>query len=75
MPRWVKVAVALVVVVALVLVISKVAGVEHGPGMRGGSEPTAAPVAAPTGAGGHVPPAGYAAPGHVPPTGRGAPAQ
>ena len=37
MPRWVKAAIAVVLVVVVVLVVGKLTGVEHGPGMHGGS--------------------------------------
>lgn len=61
-PRWVKVLVAAVVVVVLVLVISKLAGVDHGPGMHGGGS-DAAPMThtgPPAGLEGHVPPVQHA---------------
>ena len=37
MPRWVKLAIAVGVVLVLVLLVGKLAGVEHGPGLHGGS--------------------------------------
>ena len=60
-PRWVKIAAVVVALVVVVLVISKLAGVEHGPGRHGGD--TTAPAGAerherPPGAEGHRPPAG-----------------
>ena len=57
-PRWVKVLVAAVLVLVLALVISKLAGVDHGPGMHGGDS-DAAPTThtgPPAGVEGHVPP-------------------
>ena len=60
MPRWVKAAIAAVLVLTGVLVIGKVAGVEHGPGMHGGDDrPPASQVGEDAaGAEGHMPPPG-----------------
>ena len=73
MPRWVKAAIAVVLVLIVALVIGKLAGVEHGPGMHGGdartpasqvSEDRPAPrsdaegPASPSGAEAHAPPPG-----------------
>ena len=64
MPRWIKAAIAVVLVLVVVLVIGKLVGADHGPGMHGGngqtppsqvSEDRATP---PAGAEGHAPPAG-----------------
>ena len=35
MPRWVKVAIAVVALLIVLLVVSQLAGIEHGPGMHG----------------------------------------
>ncbi len=70
MPRWVKAAIAVVLVLVVVLMIGKLAGVEHGPGMHGGGEQTPASQNGENGAtpsGGQTPPAG--AEGHTPPPG------
>ena len=72
MPRWVKAAIAVVLVLVVVLVIGKLAGVEHGPGMHGGNGKTPASQVskdeATPGAGAeqNTPPA---ADGHTPPPG------
>ena len=60
MPRWVKAAVAVVLVLVVVLVVSKLVGVEHGPGRHGDGAGAPASQAAPSdaGAAGHTPPAG-----------------
>ena len=64
MPRWVKAAIAVVLALVVALIIGKVAGVEHGPGMHGGSGQTPAPRVTedgqtpPPGAEGHTPPPG-----------------
>jgi hypothetical protein len=52
MPRWVKVSTVIVVVLALVFVVTRLAGVQHGPGLHtpDGSE-------RPTPTLGHTPPA------------------
>jgi hypothetical protein len=73
MPRWVKAAIAVVLVLVVVLAIGKLAGVEHGPGMHGGSGQTPASQVS---EGGTTPPAGAEgntlpadAEGHAPPPG------
>lgn len=63
MPRWVKAAVAVVLVLVVALVIGKLAGVDHGPGRHGGDGQTPASQVGesgrtPAGAGGHTPPPG-----------------
>ena len=61
MPRWMKILIGAVLVVVAVLIISKLAGVEHGPGMHGGSD--AAPTThtgPPAGVEGHTPPVDHA---------------
>lgn len=55
-PRWVKVSGAIILLLVAVLAVSKVAGVEHGPGRHSGSDNGRD----------HAPPAG-AAPNHAPP--------
>ena len=64
MPRWVKAAIAVVLVLVVVLVIGKLVGVDHGPGMHGGKGQTPASRVSEDGA---APPAG--AEGHTPPPG------
>lgn len=73
-PRWVKVTAIVIVVVVLALIVSKLAGVEHGPGRHGGSDgqtpsSVVAPDAASSGqsSGGQVPRAGGE--GHARPAG------
>lgn len=65
-PRWVKVSAALILLVVAALVISRVAGVEHGPGLHSGS--TASPDPTPPAATSPrpTPPAGAGA-GHTGP--------
>ena len=73
MPRWVKAAIAVVLVLVVVLVVGKLVGVNHGPGMHGGNGQTPASqvgedgATPPAGVEGHTPPAG--AEGHTPPAG------
>jgi hypothetical protein len=73
MPRWVKAATAVVLVLVVVLMIGKLAGVEHGPSMHGGGGETPATrvtddgASPPAGSEGHSPPAG--AESHTPPAG------
>jgi len=64
MPRWVKAAVAVVLVLVVVLVIGRLTGVEHGPGLHGGDGQTPASQVSEDGA---TPPAGVE--GHQPPPG------
>jgi hypothetical protein len=43
MPRWVKVSIVIIVVLALAFVVTRLAGVQHGPGLHtpdGGERPT-----------------------------------
>ena len=73
MPRWVKAAIAVVLVLVVVLVIGKLVGVDHGAGMHDGNGQTTASQVSedgatpPAGAEGRTPPAG--AEGHTPPPG------
>lgn len=60
MPRWVKVSGIVILVLVAVLVVSKLAGIEHGPGRHPGSGANP----------GHTPPAGMATE-HRPPAGAG----
>lgn len=41
MPRWVKIFLAVVLIIAAALLISRALGVQHGPGMHGASAGTA----------------------------------
>ena len=58
-PRWVKVSGAVMLLIVVVLVVSKLAGVEHGPGRHSGSsDPPAQTTPAGTGGGHTGPPPG-----------------
>lgn len=54
MPRWVKVTGLVILVLVAILVVSKVAGVEHGPGRHSGSDRPGQ--TQPAGSGGHTGP-------------------
>jgi hypothetical protein len=41
MPRWVKIFLAVVLIIVAALLISRALGVQHGPGMHGASAGTA----------------------------------
>lgn len=58
-PRWVKALGLVVLVLVLVLVVSKLAGVDHGPGMHSSGDRPAT-TATQTAPAGHVPPADHA---------------